>query len=113
MGYKLFEFSCVSCGTVWEDLVERQEKHEDYASPCPECGGSSRPCLSVPKLAMFSLMSKDDQAAHLKKRSADHTQKQIIEKEPEKFGDLGKQRARKGKIQVAGSLPKKGKKSAS
>jgi hypothetical protein len=58
---------------------------------------------------MFSIMSPEQKRDHLKKRSEVHTQKQIIEKEPEKFGDLGIERARKGKIQVAGSLPKKGK----
>ncbi len=103
MGYKLFDFECGDCDSIWEALVEP----DDLTDSCPRCGQDCPTVLSIPKLATFSMMSQDEKTAHLKKRSADHTQKEIIEKTPEKWGDEGIKRARQGKIISAGGLEKK------
>ena len=103
MGFKAFEFECHKCGLEWEELVDCDPPKD----LCPECGEDTNPCLSIPKLATFSMMSPEAKTAHMKKRSADHTQKEIIEKEPERFGKVGIEKARKGKIVSAGGLPKK------
>ena len=103
MGYKQFEFECHKCGLEWEELVNCIPPMD----LCPNCDTNTKPCISIPKLATFSIMSPEEKTAHLKKRSADHTQKEIIEKTPEKWGQVGIDKARKGKIVSAGGLPKK------
>ncbi len=95
MGYKLHDFECKNCGREWEDLI-------DVGTATIECQGCKEqvpPCLSVPKLGMFSMMDQTQTTESLKKRSREHTQKQIIDKSPEKWGAEGRRRRTK-KIQV-------------
>lgn len=94
MGFKLFDFTCEECGYEFEDLVEAGVE----VTPCPNCGvGYGSRTMSVPNLGKFTMASAEGRSAMLKKRSEEHTHKEL-KKEPEKFGELGKQRARKGQI---------------
>jgi hypothetical protein len=72
MGWILHAFSC-TCGTEWEELVDR----EDPKDTCKACNTECKPCISTPGLATFSIMSPEDQAKHLRKRSRDHTKREI------------------------------------
>lgn len=76
MAYISRDFECLNpkCKHEWDDLVLREE--ED-TQKCPVCGHVARWTISAPKLATYSLMSKDDQAKHLRKRSRDHTRKEL------------------------------------
>ena len=77
MGYILRDFKCESttCSQpVWEELVDRKEENDQK---CPTCSGPAKYTLCAPALATYSLMSKDDQAKHLRKRSRDHTRKEL------------------------------------
>lgn len=88
MAYKLYDFYCPDCDEVWEDLV-------DEPKCVHTCGKECTPTLSVPNLGTFSMMSPEQKKAHLQKRSQEHTQKQIIDKQPEKWGAEGVKRATK------------------
>ncbi|NJL55422.1 hypothetical protein HC928_09715 [bacterium] len=73
MGWILKDFECSDCGAEFEELVG-----EDTDVVCPSCGSASvRQCLSAPKPAAYSMMSKDAQAKCLRKRSREHTLKQL------------------------------------
>jgi hypothetical protein len=76
MGWISREYRC-ECGHDWDDLVQRGDEDQ----PCPECGKMNHYVMSAPNLATYSLMSKDDQAKHLRKRSRDHTRK-MLKKDP-------------------------------
>jgi hypothetical protein len=98
---KLFNFTCTQCTTEWEDLVDAEG-----LSPCPDCQEERpRDAISCPKLATFAMLSKADKATALKKRSADHSKKEL-RKEAEQFGSFGKQLAREGQIRSFGGLGK-------
>lgn len=77
MGWKVREFRC-ECGNEWEDLVKDDDPQEQT---CSNCGASVRWGLSATAAASFSIMSKQDQATHLRKRSRDHTKK-MLKKDP-------------------------------
>lgn len=101
MGFRLFEFECTHCAEVWEDLVDREE----VESTCPCCLRlATEPTLSVPNLAVFSMMNAADKDMCLKKRSVKHTQEEIVNKTPEKWGGLGINLARHGQIRSAGGI---------
>ncbi len=95
MAYILHDFTCTECSTEWEDLVDRSTP----TSVCPNCGAENDPSLSAPNLGAFSMMDKVQKAEHLKQRSEKHTRGEV-RKEPERWGELGKQRARAGTTQV-------------
>jgi len=98
---KLFNFTCPKCDEEWEDLIADQG-----ASPCPLCMVEyPRDVICAPKLALFQTLPKEEKARQLRKRSSDHTQREL-KKEPEKFGNEGIKRARSGQIRVAGGLGK-------
>jgi hypothetical protein len=76
MGWIVRDYLC-DCGNAWEDLVDTtcQEQH------CPKCDRANKHIISACNIATYSLMSKDDQAKHLRKRSRDHTRK-MLKKDP-------------------------------
>ncbi len=96
MAYIVHDYVCENCSAEWEDLVDRAT----LTSVCPSCGTeTNKPTIATPGIATFSLMDKSTKEAHLKKRSADHTKKEV-KKEAERWGAEGKKRAREGTIQV-------------
>lgn len=75
MGWILRDFECQSCGEVFEALTWTNMEEDE---PCPVCtAASAKPLISAPKPASYSLMSKDDQAKCLRKRSRQHTLKEL------------------------------------
>lgn len=72
MAWIMRDYEC-PCGYKYEDIVNP----EAQATYCPECLEVNEPVLSPTKAATYSLMSKDDQAKHLRKRSRDHTRKEL------------------------------------
>ena len=97
--FKLWEFNCENCSNVWEDLVEEKE------SSCPECKQlSTTTSLSI-NLGAFSMLSPAAKAESLKRRSAEHTHREL-KKEPERFGQAGIDRAREGQIRSVGGIKK-------
>lgn len=79
MGWISRDFYCKSCEHEWDDLVQRSEENDQK---CPECGEPAFIGISCPGVMSYSMMSKDDQAKHLRKRSRDHTRK-MLKKDPE------------------------------
>ena len=77
MGWISRDYQC-DCGHEWDDLVST----DDQDQPCPSCGKMNHYVMSAPALATYSIMSKDEQAKHLRKRSRDHTRK-MLKKDPE------------------------------
>lgn len=71
MGWILRGFEC-ECSHVWEELIWNNEP--EY---CPKCGKENKPVLSAPKPATYSMMSQEDKARCLRKRSREHTIKQL------------------------------------
>lgn len=78
MGWISRDFYCKQCEHEWDDLVQRAEENDQI---CPKCQGLASIGISCPHVASYSLMSKDDQAKHLRKRSRDHTRK-MLKKDP-------------------------------
>lgn len=76
MAYIVRPFECLNaeCKHEWEDMVLRSEENDQK---CPVCGHAARWCIAATNVASYSLMSKDDQAKHLRKRSRDHTRKEL------------------------------------
>jgi hypothetical protein len=68
MGWISRDYEC--CGESWEDLVDNRGPQ---TSPCPKCGKETTYGVSMPKIAVFSIQSKEQQQSSLKKRSAEHT----------------------------------------
>lgn len=89
MGFKLYDFYCHDCEREFEELVETRDDIK-----CPKCGSPCSITTSVPKLGSYSMMDSSQRTAHLKERSRKHSMKEI-KKNAEKFGELGKQMARK------------------
>ncbi len=86
MAWVRHDFECKKCKHVFDELYIRSERKK---VECPECGSKSlKQLISAPGIASFSMMSPEQKRDHLKKRSADHTQK-LIDKEPEKWGQEG------------------------
>lgn len=94
MSWVVKDFECERCGCVWEDLVKRN----DQVSDCPECNAlSTKTVISCPNVNTFGMKSPAERSAAMKKRSEDHTKKEL-RKEPERFGAEGIKRAREGQI---------------
>lgn len=74
MAYITRDFECLKCAHQFIDMVTREEQDKQV---CPECGNPARWIISAPKLATYSMMSQDDKAKHLRKRSRDHTRKEL------------------------------------
>lgn len=76
MAYVMRPFECLNteCNHTWEDLVDRSEENDQK---CPVCGNAARWVICAPHVAMYSIMSKEDQAKHLRKRSREHTKKEL------------------------------------
>ena len=102
MGLKLHDFECDDCGEQWEELVD----NDNPADPCPVCGVTCQPehFLNATPLAAYSMMTAGEKDDCLKKRSVKHTQEQIIDKEPEKWGNLSINLHRSGQIRSAGGM---------
>ena len=79
MGWIHRDFICTSseCQHVFDDLVQRDEENPK----CPVCGAGTKIGIYTPNVATYSMMSKDDQAKCLRKRSRDHTRK-MLKKDP-------------------------------
>lgn len=71
MSWRVHDYSC-QCGKQWEELVDSKE-----TTVTCECGKKNEPILSAPALALFSILDKEDQAKALRKRSREHTKKQL------------------------------------
>jgi putative FmdB family regulatory protein len=94
MAWKTDDFTCTACSHVFEELYDSRDID---TLCCPECQSSAlKKLLSAPNLAMFSIASPERKKHILKKRSEEHTTKQVA-KEPERWGAAGIERA-KGKI---------------
>lgn len=76
MGWIIRDYRC-ECGHEWESLVRTESQDKE----CAECGVMNHYTISATSLATYSMMSKDDQAKHLRKRSRDHTKK-MLKKDP-------------------------------
>lgn len=76
MAYVYRDFQCqnLECGHTWEDLVDRSEENDQR---CPKCSAPAKYVIGATHVATYSLMSKDDQAKHLRKRSREHTLKEL------------------------------------
>ncbi len=97
MSYKVHDYICTQCAFEYEDIVDSL----DRTSPCPQCSTKNSPVLSATPLASYSMMEPAQKAAHMKDRSARHTQKEI-NKTPEKWGAAGKERATRRKYVKGG-----------
>lgn len=94
MSYVIYDFECENCGRVWEDMVDRTA----VESPCPGCTTvSTNKLVACPAIASFSMLPLEDRSKLMKRRSEEHTKKEM-RKEAERWGDLGKERAREGVI---------------
>ncbi len=89
MSFKLRDFSC-ECGHEWEDLLETGETE----SVCEECGMYNKPVLSCPNLNTMNLLPRSEYVAKMKKRSADHSHKEL-KRAPERFGKAGMDQLKK------------------
>lgn len=76
MGWIVRDYRC-ECGHSWEDLVKTDE--QDVI--CPECSVLNHYIVSACNIASYSIMDKEAQAKHLRKRSRDHTKK-MLKKDP-------------------------------
>jgi hypothetical protein len=76
MGWIVRDYVC-DCGHAWEDIVEPESEYQR----CPSCDKLNKFVMSACNIATYSIMSKDDQAKHLRKRSRDHTRK-MLKKDP-------------------------------
>lgn len=98
MGWIVNNFKCKDCGHEFEELYK---KGEETDIECPECESKQiEPLLSSPRLSTYEMADKEGKAAILRKRSADHTKKQVM-KDADRFGGHGMQRRddyQKGKI---------------
>jgi hypothetical protein len=93
MGWKIDDFACLSCEIVFEEMYK-----DVLEVKCPLCDNEVEKILSATNIAAFSIMSPEQKRDSLMRRSAKHTQKEI-DKNPEKWGREGIERASK-KIQV-------------
>ena len=92
MGWMLKDFTCNSCLSTFEELYKVEE--EDIVA-CKLCGSHDVAIvqLSAPSLGKYSMADQETRASILRKRSADHTKKEVLGN-IEKFGDAGLQRRR-------------------
>jgi hypothetical protein len=90
MSWIVKDFICHDCGITFEELYKRGE--EDNVL-CTECGSGDTALdgISSPSLGVFSMADSVGRASMLRKRSADHTKKEVL-KNAEKFGAAGWQR---------------------
>lgn len=87
MGWKVDDFICLDCGHEFEELYKDGEE-----LVCASCSSSNlEKKLSMPGIGAFSAMPIERRAETLKKRSEEHTAKEIA-KEPERFGEAGVER---------------------
>ena len=102
MGLKLHDFECAKCEEQWEELVD----NDNPVDTCPACGTECQPehFLTPTALKSYSMMDAQGKDDCLKKRSVKHTQEEIIDKEPEKWGNLSINLHRSGRIQSAGGM---------
>lgn len=76
---KVFDFMCEPCNVIFDELVENDERF----LPCPECTQPAERIISAPLIGKMN--DPATRAATLRKRSHDHTMKNLS-KEPEKYG---------------------------
>lgn len=96
MAWLTNDFKCEECGLIYEDTYKRGTESE---LECPRCGSDQLDrLLSFPNLDTMSAMTPEQRIQIMKKRSTEHTQKQI-DAEPERWGEAGFARRTK-KIQV-------------
>lgn len=84
------DFACNDCGHRFEDFFKPSEEDQVV---CLKCGSSdvSRDGLSFPALGGWSMKDKEGRDNILKKRSADHTKKEVL-KNADRFGAAGMER---------------------
>ena len=74
MSWIIRPFECQVCPHTWDDLVKREEENDQK---CPKCNGAAKWVICAPAIASYSIMDKDAQMKHLRKRSRDHTRKEL------------------------------------
>lgn len=86
MAWVTHDFQCDDCSHVFEEMYKRSEREQVQ---CPVCRSwDLTQLLSAPRLQSFSMLTPAQKRESLKRRSAEHTQRQI-DKEPEKWGEAG------------------------
>ena len=78
----LREFQCDACELAFEDLMPSSA---DRVTACKNCGARCEAVMSAPRVGAFSGLSPEARAEVLRKRSHQHTMKEL-KKEPEKYG---------------------------
>ena len=73
MGYKIFDFECLDCGEVFEELF--QEGETVYCSKCK----SERVEKVIPttRINTMNLLTPEAYKEKMQKRSSDHTAKML------------------------------------
>ena len=79
----LLDFLCDECNTKFEELVDNRDIR---FQPCPECGTPSEKVMSAVSLGKYSMATPEQRSEMLRKRSEEHTKKEILSKEYDKFG---------------------------
>ena len=68
-----YNYEC-NCGRApWEAVHKIDERHDEVC----ECGAKATLVIGSPQLATFSMRSPEDQKAELKRRSFEHTKKEL------------------------------------
>lgn len=78
MAWILRDYYCAACDSSFEDMTQSGGSSD---AACPACSRLCASTLSAPKPAVYSMLSKDDQAKSLRKRSRDHTKK-LLKQDP-------------------------------
>ena len=80
MSWRMRDFLCPFCDNEFESLVaDTEETHY-----CSNCGETAEKIMSAPRIGLYE-NNPELKAKVLKKRSADHTAKEVA-REHEKFG---------------------------
>ena len=87
MGWIVKDFICNSCGITFEEIYKNGEEDDVICVSC-QSPNTIVVGLSSPALGTFSMADAAGRAEILKKRSADHTRKEVI-KNADKFGGAG------------------------
>lgn len=92
MGWMVKDFVCADCGHSFEQLYYKQEG-EDPEIECVECGSRDTNVhgISSPRIGTYEMADAEGKAEILRKRSADHTKRQIL-RDADRFGLIGKAR---------------------
>jgi predicted nucleic acid-binding Zn ribbon protein len=68
-----YNYECTCGRAPWEAINKIADRHNEVC----ECGAKATLVLVSPQLATFSMKSSDEQKAELKRRSYEHTKKEL------------------------------------